>query len=708
MKTEMVVTGLTLLALAAAWSVPTRADEMVLGDATPADDWRERAERHRERAQLPPPESYQTGGPEDPFAEQSFAADFAARREAFLDHFSARSSGGAWGQMILAQRGLPVWEGSIYGNLLHIDRRPDCADFTMHGILRLLYQYGETSAFSDELLEHAQQSVLDFKYWPDEPGIDSMCYWSENHHILFSSAGYLAGQRYPDLVFTNSNWTGKQQMERHRPRVLRWLDLRFRTGFSEWLSNVYYDEDLAALTNLVDFCKDEEIARRATMVLDLMLADLACNSFRGCFASAHGRSYEKQKKSARDEATTTVSKLCFGLGRFRGASMSATSLALSLNYRMPKVLVEIANDRTADGMVNRQRMGIRVDEATRWGLGFDNVEDGMVWLSLEAYSHSKTLPLLVKMLDQFHWWENTFFEPFKQQQEMIRAAQQTGSLAALAKLYERDLTRNMREEVNIYTYRTPDYMLSTAQDYRAGYGGDQHAIWQASLGPDATCFTTHPVVGAKSTPDYWSGSGTLPRAAQVENVVIVVYDVTENPGLYVTETAGFTHAWLPRDRFDEMIERDGWIFARRGDGYLALWTSQPYRWQTELGEDKDRELIVDGRKSVWICELGRRATDGEFGDFAERFAAPVQVSDLQVTYQSPSQGRLEFGWTGPLVREGVDIPLRDYPRYDNPFVQAEFPAERVDIRHGDHRLTLDWKKLERTTDQLETLEEFPD
>ena len=26
-----------------------------------------------------------------------------------------------------------------------------------------------------------------------------------------------------------------------------WLDLRFHTGFSEWLSHVYYDEDLTAL-----------------------------------------------------------------------------------------------------------------------------------------------------------------------------------------------------------------------------------------------------------------------------------------------------------------------------------------------------------------------------------------------------------------------------------------------------------------------------
>jgi hypothetical protein len=665
-----------------------------------AGDWQSRAERHRQRAQLPPPEGYGEGGQEDTFAEQSFALDFATRREAFLDHCLKRPSGGAWGQMILAERGLPVWEGSIYGNLLRIDRRPDCADFTMQSILRLLYQYSDSGAFSDELLDHAKRSVLDFKYWPDEPGIDSMCTWSENHHILFSSAGYLAGQRYPERTFTNSGWTGREQMRRHRPRVLRWLELRFRTGFSEWLSNVYYDEDLAALANLVDFCEDEEIAYRATMVLDLMLADLACNSFHGCFASTHGRSYERHKKSARHESTTTVSKLCFGLGQFRGASMSATCLALSPNYRMPRVLYEIANDQAAQAMVNRQRMGIRLDQAERWGLGFDNVEDGMVWLSLEAYSHAKTLPLFVKMLDDFSWWDNAFFEQFKKQHPMIRDAQRTGGLAALAKHYEKDLTRNMREEVNIYTYRTADYMLSTAQDYRAGYGGDQQAIWQATLGPDAVCFTTHPVVGAKGTPAYWTGSGTLPRAAQVENVVLVVYDVTEKPGLYLTETADFTHAWLPRDRFDQTIERDGWIFARRGDGYLALWASQPYSWQTRSGEDKDRELIIDGRKSVWICELGRRALDGEFDQFAKRIsAAPVEVADLQVTYESPSQGRLEFGWTKPLVRNNARVQLRDYPRYDNPFVKAKFPADQVDIRHGDHWLILDWRALERTTDE---------
>ena len=101
----------------------------------------------------------------------------------------------------------------------------------------------------------------------------------------------------------------------------------------------------------------------------------------------------------------------------------------------------------------------------------------------------------------------------------ISLAAFTDSTTAAA--VEFDITRNMRAEVNIYTYRTPSYMLSTAQDWRKGFGGDQSSIWQATIGSrEAVAFTTHP--GAErtegSTPRYWVGYGTLPRAAQVRNM----------------------------------------------------------------------------------------------------------------------------------------------------------------------------------------------
>ena len=342
-------------------------------------------------------------------------------------------------------------------------------------------------------------------------------------------------------------------------------------------------------------------------------------------------------------------------------------------------------------MINRQRMGIRLDQAEWWGLAPRDFENGMSLLTLEAYMHPRTASLFVRMLNSFNWWENEFFSAFRSRRRLLKFLRFSRLLPLVMRVFEKDVCRNTREEVNIYTYRTPDYMLSSAQDYRPGYGGDQQHIWQATLGPDAVCFTTHPARLSGQTPNYWTGSGTLPRVAQVKNVVIAVYRISRAPALYVPNELIYTHAWLPRDRFEELVEKGGWIFARYGEGYLALLSQHPYDWRQLPGEDQDREVIVHARKNIWICELGRAAVDGEFKDFIDRIlAAPVTFRGGRVTYQSPSQGLIEFGWKGALRNEGRQVPLGDYPRYGNPYVQANFPPEKIDIELGEHSLHLDW------------------
>ena len=66
-------------------------------------------------------------------------------------------------------------------------------------------------------------------------------------------------------------------------------------------------------------------------------------------------------------------------------------------------------------------MGIRIGEAGRWGIGFDDFESGMELLSLEAYAHPKTIGLVMKMFDEFKWWENNFFSMFKAKKGLITA-----------------------------------------------------------------------------------------------------------------------------------------------------------------------------------------------------------------------------------------------------------------------------------------------
>jgi hypothetical protein len=117
----------------------------------------------------------------------------------------------------------------------YVDGRYDCSDFKLQSSLRMLYRYH--AALSPEMIRELEQMLLHFKYWLDEPGQDGMCYWSENHQLLFATAEYLAGQWLPDSIFTNSGLTGRQHMAQARYRLLSWLKQRWLYGFSEWYSS---------------------------------------------------------------------------------------------------------------------------------------------------------------------------------------------------------------------------------------------------------------------------------------------------------------------------------------------------------------------------------------------------------------------------------------------------------------------------------------
>jgi len=636
-----------------------------------------------------------------PFAaEAAWPEDFELRRVQLLEHYATSGSSNLYNDLTRLHLGVDPLESGIYSAITLLNNRQDCADFNLPGLLRMLYNHADNPDLSEAVKTQARNAILAFKYWPDEPGIDSMCTWTENHQILFSTGAYLAGQLYPAEIFTNSGRTGAQMMAEHKPRILHWLDLRYRTGFSEWLSNVYYNEDLPPLLALVDLAEDPGLVQRAKMVTDLVLLDMALNSHYGIFGSTHGRSYEHHKKWPQTESTTDIQWLMFGMGTLHTGNMSAASFAISENYVMPRVIYEIANDTGRDETVVKQRMGLKIESGNVAGLSFDidNFEDGMVWLSLEAYCHPLTFPMFVEMLDAHNWWENSFFSAFNGQRSLIENWRDLGTLSEIAGIFEEDLSRNVRDEVNIYTYRTPDYMLSSAQSYRPGYGGDQHHIWQATLGGNAVCFTTHPAQYTGDTPNYWTGCGWLPRVGQYKNVAIVLHDAedTDRIGLYFLSTLGFTHAWLPQEQYDEFIEQDGWVFARYGDGYLALRSQNPYTWQVDAGEDVSLEMVVNGRRNVYICELGRPETHGTFAQFRQAVSdADVTFGDLTVAYESPLQGMLEFSWDGELTHNGAPVDLAGYDRYDTPYGAAAFPADEIRVEHNDYHLSLDWQAQTR-------------
>jgi hypothetical protein len=248
-----------------------------------------------------------------------------------------------------------------------------------------------------------------------------------------------------------------------------------------------------------------------------------------------------------------------------------------------------------------------------------------------------------------------------------------------------------RGTVNKVTYRTPDSMLCSAQDYRPGERGDTQHIWQATLGPDAIVFVNHPACFSEDSahqPGFWGGNAVLPRVAQWKDVLIAVHQYP------AVDWLGFTHAYFPASAFDESTLRVApsglaWAFARKGHGYLALAAARGLTaWPPSAGMGF-RELRSYGDRNVWLCHLGRARLDGDFAAFQQRIASlDVDCGGLSVRLQTLRGETLQFGWDEPFRRNGVEQPIAGFPHYDNPYCLAELPAEQMGIRFGDQILQL--------------------
>jgi hypothetical protein len=249
-------------------------------------------------------------------------------------------------------------------------------------------------------------------------------------------------------------------------------------------------------------------------------------------------------------------------------------------------------------------------------------------------------------------------------------------------------------EVNKVTYKTPDYMLCSAQDHRPGERGRQEHVWQATLGPDAVLFVTHPACSSESEarrPNFWRGNAVLPRVAQWKDVLIAIHKLPENDWM------GFTHAYFPAYAFDEYLLRDGadgrrWAFARQGEGYLALTAAQGLEL-VSAGDNAYRELRSYGPQNAWLCHMGRAALDGDFVAFQEKILAlDVTIEGLSVRCETLRGESLLFGWEGPLLRDGEEQPITGLKHYENPYCVADLPATELEIRYGTQAMRLDFSQ----------------
>ena len=221
-------------------------------------------------------------------------------------------------------------------------------------------------------------------------------------------------------------------------------------------------------------------------------------------------------------------------------------------------------------------------------------------------------------------------------------------------------------------YKTSDYLLASAQDFRPGERGWGGHSWQASLDTEAILFDNGP-------------SGYLPRVAQHQDLLIALHSIPVN------DESGYTCVHFPTTAFEEHQVGNQWAFAVKGDAYIALGCSKPMALKQD-GPVAFRELRAAGRETAWLCQMGNRADHGSFADFRKWvLAARFECNGLTVSYRPLGGKMVNFGWNDALCVNGEEVPLHQPNHYEGPHCVTDgWPATQMVVAHGGQAIQLDF------------------
>ncbi|MGO4957857.1 hypothetical protein ACTQ49_11435 [Luteococcus sp. Sow4_B9] len=585
----------------------------------------------------------------------------------------------------------PSWLEDV---ITHIDDRADLADHQMMVVLALLLDGGE--ALPDQLREALEHTVLGFRYWMDEPGNDSMCFWSESHQAAFGVCEYLAGLHFADRTFANDGRTGEEKARRARRRLENWLTLRFRYGFSEWLSASFYAVNVSALTLLVEHCEDAGLANRASMVLDLLLLDMALHRFDGHFVASSGRAQALHKAFPdRSELDPVVTSAFHPRRAVFDPTLFTSIFVARRRYRIPQVIREIAFAQADHLITSSHGLCLREvpSEAARHrhldAPGRRGLELGLYW-GMEAFTTPEGIGPTMDALDQYHLDGNRYLAPLAP----FRKVPSRRVMAALVRSLNPITQGAALVRADVQTYRTPHYLLSSAQHHLPGTFGDQECIWEAALPGGIHLFSTHPgstlldEQARPATPSGWIGNGVRPDVAQMRNVLLALYDVRGRRGYLEGRRHELSHLFFPAASFDETKLLDTVVAGRRDDSYFGAVALDTLEMPNES------ELVQRGVVTGWAVMLADRSDFSSLHHFVD-YLKQTRLEHVRNTLcWSTPEHKYQLEWEGDFRVDGAVVDT-DYQRLRCDWASVGRRPSVIEVQGRTGTLVLDWKLGQR-------------
>ena len=467
---------------------------------------------------------------------------------------------------------------------------------------------------------------------------------TENHFLLYYTCLYLMAQMWPDQA--GDEWySGKssaENLDEARRWIESWVKLTTTRGQGEYDSPHYMGVFLLPMSYLSAWAKDPTMQKRATMMLDYLIADYAPENLDGLFIGAHSRVYEAQLVEKWAGVSSDFGWQWFGLGRPVDPPDSyLLYYLLASAYEPPEILRRIATDRSQP-YTHYERKRTR----NRWR--FNDELHGPVYKTTyvrREYAVSSDQGGVLQPIQQ-HSWGVTWAVPDP------RGVQNT--LFAL----------------------NPHSSIHESQTYFV-------------FGPD---FATETVVRSKKTydsPDKLLGGSPYEKVFQDQDSLIALYDIA--PEARFPQVNGF----FSKDLRDVKEDESGWIFARGGEAFIAFRPLQPYTWKPI--EKGGRRLFSPYLKNGVVLQV---AAASEYPDFAA-FQRAITFLTLNVRLDSVPSVRfhslrgkmLEFTYGETPKVNGVPLDYSHWPLFGGPFVEAEVDSEQLLLKYGRMRRALDFRTL---------------
>ena len=506
------------------------------------------------------------------------------------------------------------------------------------------------------------------------------------------------------------------------------MEQRFLYGFTEFYSNNYYPEDIAAMSNLIQFARDDAMVNRMKMIMDLIWFDLASQNYRYVladgrvyyvFLSASGRMYESNKTSD-DTGNRLRNYIDYVMQPERTAAWKERrnsffncfrQMADAGYYQVPDVIKAIFDDVTP--RIIKSSQSLDVSELKGENLLGQSDNQIMMQLNMEAFTNSDVIGNCLNYLSKNHMFANSFLNDFK----MINLSllKWTGLAGPVSRILNPATNGVAIQRANVYTYKTENYSMSTAQNYHPGDYGDQQHIFTANLSNDLSVFVVQParVPERSPTPNYWVGNGRNPYSIQEKNMNISIFDVPQSPGFMEPHVVKYTHAYFPVQYFDEVDESrlaDGYICGRKGKTYIALIASGALHFEEfnpgDARQAKNVEklnpnlkqkydlTLKDGRYQSWITELSCENEDGSFDAFKQRiFGNPVLFQGTSVEYKSRGVS-FHSDYKKQFTVDSVPINT-EYNRHENDYVPGSITPrkpENIEFSFMGNNLLLNYNE----------------